>query len=247
MGEIGTAHKVIRIFVSGPQEITVGKRNITMHTSLRKEEVNDPLFLTFTSLEGDVQADLKFHGGTDRAVLAYSVDNYSDWEVELGEPILPVGAFGENFLVDGPNEEGVCIGDIFQIGDAIVEVSQPRRPCRKPGRYWGIGNLASLMKSSGRTGWFLRVLQEGTVQAGLPLKLVERPFPQWTVARTNQLSWDESCELDSVQELARCPILADGWRSMLSRKLTKVVHQEEFHPLLRLQDFEVVLVSRDRT
>jgi len=99
-----------------------------------KEEVDEPVWLGRTNLVGDGQADLKHHGGPEKAVHVYAAAHYPAWQRELQRADLTYGAFGENFTVEGQTEETVCIGDTYRVGDAVVQVSQPRQPCWKPAR-----------------------------------------------------------------------------------------------------------------
>lgn len=121
-------------------------------TGFFKKPIDGPVFVGRTNLAGDGQADLKNHGGVDKAVLAYSADHYPKWRPELGLPDMPCGAFGENLTIAGLNERLVCIGDTFQIGRVTFGVSQPRQPCWKLGRRWRMHELVRLVIGNGRTG-----------------------------------------------------------------------------------------------
>jgi MOSC domain-containing protein YiiM len=141
-------------------------------TSIFKQSVSGPVWLSKLNLKGDAQSDLTVHGGPDKAVLAYSAEHYPAWRSELRLPEFPLGAFGENLTVAGATEDDTCIGDVHQIGDAIIQVSQPRSPCWKLARKWNLADLPKRVVKSGRSGWYYRVLQEGTVEAGSDLKLL---------------------------------------------------------------------------
>ena len=147
-------------------------------TATYKEHASGPLRLTFLGLEGDGQADLENHGGRDKAVLAYAQKHYPLWQAELGIPTFTIGALGENLTLEGGAEEDVCIGDQYAVGDALVEVSQPRQPCWKQALRWGIKDLVPRIVKAGRTGWDLRVLREGTVEEEMDLRLLQRPNPR---------------------------------------------------------------------
>ncbi len=180
-----------------------------------KEPVSGPVWLGRTNLAGDGQADREHHGGPDKAVLAYAAAHYPLWRAELNRPELPYGAFAENFTIDGLTEETVCIGDVYAIGEARVQVSQPRQPCWKIARRWRIKDLTVRVRETGRTGWYLRVLQEGYVEPGLDVVLIERPFPQWTVARATEVMLHRREDRQAAAELAECPLLASDWRRVL--------------------------------
>lgn len=200
-------------------------------TGFFKEPVLGPLRLGLTNLEGDGQADRLHHGGPDKAVLAYSAEHYPLWRQSLNQPALPFGAFGENFTVTGLTEADVCIGDTWLVGDeVVVQVSQPRQPCWKLARRWRIKSLALDVQQTGRTGWYFRVLSEGTVTAGMRFVLHDRPHPDWTVARANQVMHVDKRNIAAAQELAAISLLSENWQATLSRRATK----QESDPQKRL-------------
>ena len=169
------------------------------------------MFVRTTNLDGDGQADLENHGGIDKAVLAYSADHYPTWRRELGIPETAFGAFGENLTIAGLSEESVCIGDIFGIGEARFEVSQPRQPCWKLARRWRMHELLATVVRNGRSGWYLRVLEPGRIEKQMPVTLVERPNPEWSVARASQILHHRTQDLALTLQLAAVPRLADSW------------------------------------
>ncbi|PTM59088.1 MOSC domain-containing protein YiiM [Desmospora activa DSM 45169] len=186
-------------------------------SAIFKQPVKGSVYLEETGLVGDGVADRKHHGGPDKAVLVYPSTHYPRWREELQRPDIAVGAFGENFLVAGMTEESVCIGDIFQLGDATVQVSQPRQPCWKPARRIRVKDLAVRIRETGRTGWYLRVLKTGLVEAGQSLRLLDRPYPQWTITRCNDLMYGHHMDPQAITELAACPLLAPAWAKGLKR------------------------------
>ena len=133
-----------------------------------KNAVAGPVALRWTNLDGDEQADLDNHGGVDKAVCCYPAVHYDGWRCALNLPDLAFGGFGENFTIDGLAEPDVCIGDVWKIGTAVVQVSQPRQPCWKLARRWKIKTLTLQVQQTGRTGWYFRVLTEGVVAPGAP-------------------------------------------------------------------------------
>lgn len=195
-------------------------------TGFFKNPVEGLIGVGRTNLDGDGQADLKHHGGAEKAVLAYAAEHYPYWQKQLVLPTLPNGAFGENFTVVGQSEASVCIGDIYDIGDVQVQVSQPRQPCWKLSRRWQIQDLAWQVQTTGRTGWYLRVLREGTVESGLALILRDRAFPQWTIARANHLMHHELNNRAAASELASCPLLAPNWQKTLYKRATKNINPD---------------------
>lgn len=185
-------------------------------TGFYKERVDGPRWLAQTNLAGDGQADLVNHGGPDKAVLAYASEHYPGWRERLQKPNFPSGAFGENFTVDGLNEDTVSIGEIYRLGGAVVQVSQPRQPCWKLARRWRIKELTALVEQTGKTGWYLRVLEEGEVEPGQELTLLERPHPQWTVTRATRTMRTRTQDRAAAGELAGIEELAGVWRDRLA-------------------------------
>lgn len=130
-------------------------------------------------------------------------------------PDFPYGAFGENFTIIGQTESSVCIGDIYNFGEAQIQVSQPRQPCWKLSRRLQIRDLTLQVQKNGLTGWYFRVLKEGEIKPNLPLILQDRPYPQWTITRANQIMHQEQSNKESVANLAACPLLASNWQVTL--------------------------------
>lgn len=197
-----------------------GTMNHEWTTGFFKEPTPDPVWAGTTNLAGDGQADLRVHGGPDKAINAYPYEHYAFWLIELDFKELPNGAFGENFTVTGILETKACIGDIFAVGDALVQISQPRRPCWKLSRRWGVQDLVARVAHTGKTGWYFRVLREGNVQSGTELVLMERPYPQWTIAIANNIMLHRKENHSARRALAECPALSKSWRETLSQVST---------------------------
>jgi len=213
------------IFAGLPK--TVGDRNASNSmdrewtSAIFKEPVEGPVWVGKTGITGDGQADLKHHGGPEKAVFAYPYCHYTYWNNELGFSQITPGGMGENFLIEPIWEDTVSIGDTFQIGGAVVQVSQPRQPCWKPARRFKIKNLALLLQNTGRTGWYFRVLQEGFVEVGQTLSLVDRPCPEWTIVKCNQIIHGVQLDLEAMRSLAECQLLAPGLRETLEKRIAK--------------------------
>ncbi|GMA49667.1 molybdenum cofactor biosynthesis protein [Alicyclobacillus contaminans] len=187
-------------------------------SGIAKQRVDGPVFVGRLNLAGDGQADLVYHGGPDRPVLMYAADHYAQWREELPRP-FEYGAFGENLTVTGLEESSVCIGDIYRIGDLVLEVSQPRNPCWKLASRHGIPDLAARVEATSRTGWYLRVLQEAFVEAGMMLERVARPYPEWTIVRARQVYRARREQKREAAMLAECPALSADWREALRAAL----------------------------
>lgn len=196
-----------------------------------KRAVSGPVRLGLTNLDGDEQADRVYHGGPDKAVMVYAADHYDRWRRELAMPDLPFGAFGENFTVEGLTEANVNLGDVWQVGQAVVQVAQPRQPCWKLARRWRIKTLALQLQETGRTGWYFRVLKEGVVAAGMTLQRLERPYPTWTIERMNRVMHVDKSDLRAAAELAAIASLPASWQTTL---LKRVEHNVNPDPAKRL-------------
>lgn len=185
-------------------------------TATFKEPVSGPVRLGPEGLMGDGQADRRVHGGPEKALLAYCAEHYAFWRERLGRQDIGPGGFGENLAMEGTDEGLVCIGDSYRIGTTRVQVSQPRTPCWKQARRWERKDMVLLIQQSGKTGWYYRVLEQGTLQAGDTVELLERPFPALTIARANGAMYGEDEE--AASELAACPLLASEWVEPMRRR-----------------------------
>lgn len=181
-----------------------------------KQAPDGPVFLGKDGLAGDEQSDHKHHGGPDRAVNVYPAEHYDFWRAVPGLEGMTGGAFGENFTTLGLLEHTACIGDTFRVGEAVVQITQPRGPCYKLNRRWGNPDLQHISEETHRYGWYLRVLQEGLVQGGSEMELLERPYPALTVRRAWELRLDPA-DREAVQVMAECPLLSQNWSAGLRK------------------------------
>ena len=197
-------------------------------TAFSKSPVSGSVHVGALGLAGDEQVDRKYHGGLDKAVLAYSADHYADWDAVLAATTQPAGppwstsafgACGENLTIADLDESTVSIGDRWQAGKVVFEVSQPRQPCWKMGRRWGLPDLPKRVIQNGKSGWYLRVINEGQLQAGTALTLLARPHPQWTIARTNRLLFHDRDDTAAMQALSNLPELSAAWRESILERL----------------------------
>ncbi|MCA9069923.1 MAG: MOSC domain-containing protein, partial [Planctomycetaceae bacterium] len=159
------------------------------------------------------------HGGPDKAICAYAANHYPYWQERLAQPKMKYGGFGENLTLANVAENTVCIGDVWSIGETIIQVSQPRQPCWKLAKRWNIKDLAYQVQQTGRTGWYFRVLNEGYITQGMPLKLMDRPHAEWSVARANQIMHFDKTNFDLAAQLAAIPLLSSGWRTTLTKRI----------------------------
>jgi MOSC domain-containing protein YiiM len=210
------AMRVVSVNVSLPRSVEF--RGQAISTSIFKEPVGGHLLVRRLSLEGDWQADLRAHGGPNKAVYAYPLEHYADWSWELGRDDLRPGQFGENLTLERLTEEEARLGDVFRVGDAILQVTQPRYPCFKLGIKMGDPFFPKRFLASGRTGFYLRVLEEGEVGAGDAIELVEQS-DGLTVKSLWRLVLVDKEDIEGAQLALRCPTLAREWREPLEERL----------------------------
>ncbi len=190
------------------KEIFHGREIIT---GICKQPVTGGLHLQRCGFEGDGVGDLKHHGGDDKAVCVYSLEHYPYWEDVL-KIKLPAAAFGENLTVSDLREEDICIGDIFQLGTALLQVSQPRQPCRTLAARYGRDDLVKLVADSGRTGFYFRVLQEGTVEKGARLILMEKDPRAISVSFANHTFHHNRKNCEAIEKMLAVPALSASWQ-----------------------------------
>ena len=191
-------------------------------SAIDKHPLRGVVGVTRNGLAGDEQGDTRHHGGLEKALHHYPFEHYKAWREEfLGfSPVqMAAGGFGENFSTIGLTETNVCIGDIFVLSDAVLQVSQGRQPCWKLNVRFGRGDMAKLVQTSGRTGWYYRVLQEGSVTAGDILTLRERPQPDWPLRRVIEILYQRLLDRSALKHLADMDCLAESWRRLFRRRL----------------------------
>ena len=196
-------------------------------TGFHKSPVENEVQVTTTGISGDGQADLKNHGGLDKALCVYPSEHFCDWAEFLDINTFPPGGFGENLTVVGLLESDVCIGDTYRIGELLIQVSQPRQPCWKLARRWNCKALTPEVQSTGKTGWYFRVLEPGKISAGMEIQLVTKAIRDdansgWTIQIANRIIYDPNADTASVEALASFEPLSESWKSQLSQKLGKV-------------------------
>lgn len=220
--------RVASLQVGGPKPLPY--RGKYVESGFVKVPVTDTVWLSQTNLSGDEQADKRVHGGPEKAVCVYPLEHYSYWEARLGRE-LSKAAFGENFTTEGIMESGTCIGDIFRVGDhnqaAIVQVSQPRRPCFKLGARYRIPELVLWVQETGLTGFYCRVLREGEVRAGDEIILVERLHPGASVAEANRVMHRDKQDREGLERLASVEELSESWRVKFERRLSGTTREDD--------------------
>src|SRR3972149_6650274 len=209
---------LISINIGLPREITHGGQTVT--SGIFKEPVAGPVRLGRLNLEGDGQADRRVHGGADKAVYVYPFEHYAFWAEELGRSDFSHGQFGENFTTRGLLEDEVSIGDIFRIGAARVQVTQPRTPCFKLGIRMAEENFPARFTAANRTGFYLRVLEEGMIAAGDAIERVEHAAGSMTVREVVHLRHVGGPRAE-YERATRLPDLSPSLRTALEKTLSE--------------------------
>ena len=205
--------KLVSVNVGLPKDISWNNR--TVYTGAFKEPVDGPRMVRRLNVDGDGQGDLGGHGGENRAVLVYQLDSYRHWADEFRRDDLVPGLLGENLTVDGLPDDEVCIGDRYQIGEAVFEVTQPRVTCYRAGIRIGEPRMAALLVSHRRPGFYCRVLTEGVVEAGQEIVKVSSGPGHVTVAEIDALLYLPGHPLDALERALDIPALSPGWKTSL--------------------------------
>jgi len=211
--------KVESIQVGRPQHFAAeGDSSKPWSSAIIKQVVTGRVFVGFNGMDGDEQSDLIHHGGPDKAVLAYASTHYLFWSDRYPDSVFTAGAFGENLTVSGLDEATCCLGDVFEIGGCLLEISQPRQPCWKLSRRWSLPRLAHEVQDERRTGWYMRVLREGFVEAGDTINLKERPHPNVTVTWALDVMYAKPRNPSEDARLATLPQLSESWQKSLESR-----------------------------
>jgi ferredoxin-NADP reductase/MOSC domain-containing protein YiiM len=202
--------RLVSVNVGRPREVEwEGK---TVRTAIWKQPVGGPRMVRKINIDGDDQADRAAHGGEHRAVFVYQIESYRYWERQLARDDFTYGQFGENFTVDGLADDEACVGDRFQIGEAIFELTQPRVTCFRVGIRMGEPSMPSLLVAHHRPGFYLRVLKEGLVEAGDEIIRLSAGPEQLTVADIDGLLYLPNRSRRRLERALRIPALSEGWR-----------------------------------
>ncbi|WP_246701894.1 MOSC domain-containing protein [Rhizobium terricola] len=193
----------------------------TARSAIDKHPVTTSLLATALGLEGDEQADLRHHGGADKAIHAYSAEHYPKWAHDLPEAATQfrTGGFGENLVVEGATEADLCLGDRWRVGNALLEVSQGRQPCWKLNIRFDVPDMARRVQATGRSGWYFRVIEPGHIKAGDHASLEERPAPDWPLTRVTELFYKDRLNRPALIAFVALPGLPESWRTLAERRL----------------------------
>ncbi|KAL6866083.1 hypothetical protein ACO1O0_002183 [Amphichorda felina] len=215
---------------------------LTITSGIDKELCDRPMKLGKLGLEGD-EHDPTFHGGPDKAILGYCSAHYPNWRSsypDRADQFVP-GGFGENFVTAHMNERNVCIGDIVSVGpDVLLQVSLPRSPCFKLNHRFSIKKFAPRTYETSRTGWYYRVMREGTVNVGDEIRLVERKWPKWTIERVQEYLHRNKNDLEMNEELAQIEELGTEARGQFQRRVAKAKSKKEASKKEAWKDYKVI-------
>jgi MOSC domain-containing protein YiiM len=190
-------------------------------SGIAKHAVASRVRLGREGLTADEHGDPQHHGGPDKALHHYPFEHYAYWRETIDAPQLLAqpGAFGENLSASGLTEAHVAIGDVFRMGEALVEVSQGRQPCFRLNLRFAVPDMAYRVQTCGRTGWYYRVIEEGFVAAGDDLVLIDRPSPEWTIERLWRALYVDTLNAAELMAIAEFTHLPEGWRRYARRRL----------------------------
>ncbi|WP_298843961.1 MOSC domain-containing protein [uncultured Roseobacter sp.] len=187
-------------------------------SAIHKTAADGPQIIGPSGIETDAQADLTVHGGADKALHHYAADHYVTWREEglLPGDATPA-AFGENISTTGITETDLCIGDVFRLGTALVQISQGREPCWKLCEYTGQPTMAYRFRKTARTGWYYRVLEAGRLAPGDEMSLTDRPHPEWSLHEVSVALLSRRVPKQTAAQLVALPVLAEAWRKTFSQ------------------------------
>lgn len=209
--------KLLAANIGQTREVT--HRGRPVQTAIWKTAVEGPIQVGKLGLTGDNQANKQHHGGIEQAVYVYDHSNYRHWSSELGRDDFEYGQFGENFTVTGLPEQSVWIGDVLRIGNILTQVSQPRTPCFKLGLRMDDPTFVKAFTQSCRIGFYLRVLEEGSVTAGDTIELVERADASMSIADVFRIMHLDQADLDGAARGAKLSALSPEWRGLFQKRL----------------------------
>ena len=195
-------------------------------SAINKRPVADAVQVDSNGIVGDEQGDLRVHGGPDKAIHHYPFDHYAAWQADIGAGVgaqavlAQPGAFGENLSTTGVTEDDICIGDRLRVGSVVLEVSQLRQPCWKLNDRFDTRDMARRVQHTGRTGWYYRVQEGGTLRPGDMLEWIERPWPQWPLTRVLDVLYRNMLDRAALEAMLALP-LTPSWRKLVEGRLAR--------------------------
>lgn len=213
--------RVLSVNVGLPREVAWRGKLVT--TGIYKQPVEGPLAVRTLNLDGDRQADLRVHGGWDKAVYAYPSEYYELWRQERPELEFPWGQFGENLTTEGLVDTEVSVGDRFRVGTAELVVTQPRLPCFKLGIRMGREEFVTEFLERGLHGFYLAVAREGEVEAGGSIVRLSRDPRGFGVTEVARLYARDRDDVDGLLRAARLDVLPESWREYFRKRASRLV------------------------
>jgi MOSC domain-containing protein YiiM len=205
--------KVVSVNVGKPREVEWKDTLVT--TGIFKDPVDGPVMIRELNLDGDQQADLTVHGGTEKAVYGYASEHYEYWKHELPGVKFPWGKFGENLTTEGLFEDALHIGDRLKVGSAVLTVTQPRLPCYKLTVRFNRDDMIKRFLTSRRSGFYFSVENEGEVMAGSEIEILSRDPNHVSVADISRLYFSKDTDEELLQRSIKVGALPESWRDEL--------------------------------
>ena len=223
--------KLLSVNVSEPRSVVHNGQVI--QTSIFKEPVSGRVMMREMNIDGDAQADLRNHGGVHKAVYAYPIENYEFWKMELKRDDFTYGQFGENLTVERMTEDNAHIGDMFRIGEAVVQVTQPRNPCYKLGIKMGSAEFVRTFLQSCRLGIYMRVLEEGEIGVGDAIERIKEDPERMTISEIARLRNIDTENIEGLKKALRIQALAPAFKQDFENRLKKagdIGQKSDQHP-----------------
>ncbi len=217
----GSELKVVSINIASPECVSLGGGSKKYKSGIFKIPVTEPLFLYHLGFKGDGVGDTKIHGGKDLAVCAYCAEHFPYWTDKLQREIGP-GSFGENLSLLGMPETAINIGDVFEVGTAQIQVSQPRQPCHKLNKVFNYQAMACNVQKSGFSGYYFRVIKTGVVKTGSLLKRIHKDPNEFSIEKANALLGKGGSNPQCMEELISIQALSNQWREMMQKRLARL-------------------------
>ncbi|WP_245831080.1 MOSC domain-containing protein [Sediminibacillus massiliensis] len=196
-----------------------------LYSGFIKSPIEETSYLSSTGFEGDGQADLKNHGGEDKAVLGYALNHYSYWENTYNRKFA-IPSFGENITVDGLTEKETYIGDVYKLGGATIQVSQPRKPCYKIAEVHQIKEIPAAVTETGFSGYYFRVLEEGHVHHSDTLELVEQDSFKVSISYIYEVLYHRKHGIEGMDRILEAEALANSLSQSIIKKRRKIMSQK---------------------
>ena len=217
--------KILSINISLPKKITFNKK--ILNTSIFKKPVNEKVNIKKAGIEGDKQADLKSHGGVNKAVYAYSYKHYKYWGELLKKDFSnDYGLIGENLTIDDFDEKEFFIGDELQISDVILKITQPRIPCYKLGIKMNEKDFVNFFINYGHLGMYMKVIKSGFIEKGDSLKLIHRDKETMSIYEISKLIFDKNDNVEKMKKALQIDCLSEEIKTRFNTRLVKLGHYE---------------------